>query len=284
MRRLWNLDCQIASRPGQAILHGHLRRIAIKCNNTVLLVIAPPITFTRHLPTLQLRRAGIVAFGLFLLVIHAAQAAIISTVEAPGVQSSSAVDTTLIDFNSVSTGYKSSETFSLPSSLTATYQGTQFVVAADQYGGAGGVGNYLAIQANNSVTLTLSASQAYFGMWLSAADSANQIEFYSGNQLVGAFSAAGPEVSSLPAAYLGNPNSQFLGDNGSEPYVFVNFYAQVASDMFNTIVFTNLAGATTFESDNHTFSTTLQAPSPIPEPASVTLLALGLVGIAVMRR
>jgi hypothetical protein len=222
---------------------------------------------------LQLRSAHFAAIGICLFAIENSQAAIVSTVEAAGVQSSSAVNASVIDFNNVSTGYKGSQSFSLPGSLTANYQGTQFVVAADTYGGAGGVGNYLAIQAGGSVNLSLSAPQAYFGMWLSAADSANQVEFFNGTQLVGSFSADSPEITSLPMAYLGNPNGQFPDANPTQQYVFVNFYAQTQSDMFSTIVFTNLPMNTSFESDNHTFSATLQAPSSVPEPSSIVLAA-----------
>jgi hypothetical protein len=234
---------------------------------------------------LTFRRASFAAIGLCLFVTEKTRAGIISTVSDPGVESSAAINTTSIDFNSVSPGYKGSQSFSLPGSLTATYQGTQFVVAADQYGGASGTGNYLAIQAGNSVTLNLSATQAYFGMWLSAADSANQIEFFNGSQLVGSFSAANPEIAALPASYLGNPNSKFLGSDGAEQYAFVNFYAENATDMFNNIVFTNLPGATSFESDNQTFSATLQAPSVIPEPSSLALAGTAvLVGLGAWSR
>jgi hypothetical protein len=221
--------------------------------------------------------ASLTAAGLFLFLAQAAQATLVVTVEAPGVQTSSALNATTIDFNSVSTGYKGLQTFLLPGPSTVTYVGNQFVIPADQYGGAGGVGNYLSIQANNSVTLSLSTPQAYFGMWLSAADSANQIEFFNGSQMVGSFSATGPLMSSLPATYLGNPNSQFLGDDPTEKFAFVNFYAPGVSDMFNEIVFTNLPGGTNFESDNHTFSTTLQAPSAVPEPSSLVFCTSGMI-------
>jgi hypothetical protein len=223
----------------------------------------------------QRRSALLPVIGFFLLFARSARAEIVVGFEPPGIQSSSALNTTMIDFDSASTGFHGSQSFLLPGPLTANYVGNQFVVPADQFGGAGGAGNYLSIQAGTSVTLNLSAAQAYFGLWLSAADSANQIAFFNGNQLVGSFSAVG--LSQLPPAYSGNPNTQFLGDNPSEKYVFINFYSQTANDMFDQIVFTNLPGGTAFESDNHTFSTNLQAPSDVPEPCSLAIGGIGLV-------
>ncbi len=228
----------------------------------------------RHGPTswLPVRPSTLAGFAWSLLLTSAAHAGIVVTVEAPTVQASSAVDTQTIDFDSQSTGYKGSQTFNLAGPLTATYSGDQFVIAADQYGGAGGIGNYLAIQSGSVVALNLSSAQAYFGMWLSAADSANQLEFYNGNQLVGAFAATTIISSLADPAYFGNPNPQFAGQNPDQPYVFLNFYAEAASDMFDKIVFINLPLATALESDNHTFSTTLQAPGAIPEPASLSIV------------
>jgi hypothetical protein len=84
------------------------------------------------------------------------------------------------------------------------------------------------------------------------------------------------------ACALENLNNQFLGENGTAPYVFVNFDAQSSADMFSTIVFTNLPGPSEFESDNHTFSTTLQAPSSVPEPSTLALAGIAaLAGTAV---
>jgi hypothetical protein len=232
---------------------------------------------------LRLRPAGFAAIGISLLVAHATQAGIVTSIEAPGVQSSSALNTTTVNFDSAPTGYTFVQSFPLPGPSTAAYVGNQFVVAANQYGGAGGVGNYLSISAGDSVTLTLSASQAYFGLWVSGIDAFNQHELFKGNQSLGAFSGADPRIALLPAAYKGNPNPQFPGADPSEYYIFINFYAQSSADMFDTIVFTNAPGATGFESDNHTFSPTLQAPV-VPEPPSLALGGIAVViGLAVAK-
>jgi hypothetical protein len=47
--------------------------------------------------------------------------------------------------------------------------------------------------------------------------------------------------------------------------------------MFNEIVFTNLPGGTNLETDNHTFSATLQAPAAVPEPSSLVYGASAVI-------
>lgn len=233
-----------------------------------------------------------VAIFAATLIAQSVEAGLVHTYEAPGVQTSSAVNTNTITFDTASPGYHGSQTFSLPGDLTATYTNNQFVDAANQYGGAGGTGQYLAVTDQYPVTLSLtttsnpsqSAPQAYMGMWISAADAANKIEFYLGNNLIDTFTATSAYLSSLATAYYGNPNSQFLGQNPTEPYVYVNFYSTDTSNMFDRVVFTNIypnALGSEFEGDNHTFSTTIQPPAAVPEPSSFALLGIGGFGIAV---
>ena len=122
-----------------------------------------------------------------------AEAGIIVSVDAPGVQASTVAGVTTETFN----GFSPGQYTSLASTVGAiTSIGGQFgIQAADSYGGAGGVGNYIAIgaQANSTapVLLTLNGPQAYFGIWVSAADQFNQISFYSGSHLVAAYDCAG---------------------------------------------------------------------------------------------
>ena len=52
--------------------------------------------------------------------------------------------------------------------------------------------------------------------------------------------------------------------------------------MFNKIVLRNVpGGGTYFESDNHTFSTTIQPNITVPEPSSLALIGLGSLGLAI---
>ena len=230
--------------------------------------------------------------GAATLLSQTANAGLVHTYEAAGVQTSSATNTNTNTFETASLGYHGSQTFNFSGDLTTTYTNTQFVNAANQYGGSGGTGKFLSVTDQYPVTLkltktsdpTVSAPQAYVGMWISAADAANKIEFFLGDSLIDTFTATSPYLSSLSTAYYGNPNTQFLGQNPSEPYVFVNFYSTDASNLFDKIVFTNIypnSLGSQFETDNHTFSTTIQPPSAVPEPSSFALLGLGGFGMAI---
>jgi hypothetical protein len=75
-------------------------------------------------------------------------------------QSSTAINTTSINFDSPSSGDKDSETFFLPGSLTANCQRTHFI---SKYGDTSGACNDFALHATNVVILAFRTLQAYFG-------------------------------------------------------------------------------------------------------------------------
>jgi hypothetical protein len=81
-------------------------------------------------------------------------------------------------------------------------------------------------KASNPTTLTLAQPQRYFGMWRSAGDPNNVLQFYSGNRLLERFKTADIinfiNASPNKKAYYGNPNN---GQNKGEPYAFIKFYA-----------------------------------------------------------
>ena len=227
------------------------------------------------------RITGAASAGLLLLVCNA-KASLITTFEDAGVQFSTASDITTVTFDAVPSQSYTTQTFVI-GGLTAKYTGSQSVFSPDVYGGAyDGVQDthYFAVPSSD-VTVTLSEPQAYFGLWFSAADPLNLLSFYHGTTLIDAYTGTGALLASLPNEYNGNPTPPFLGGNPGEKYVFINFYATTAAELFDKIVFSNGSGGTIFESDNHTFSATIQPPSAVPEPSTFALAGLGGLGLAV---
>lgn len=135
--------------------------------------------------------------------------------------------------------------------------------AADQFGGADGTGNYLAIANGSQVTVTLTGDRKYVGFWWSAGNAGNTIEFYDdSNTLLAQFTtnslttllSGGGSVTAIngnsyaKASYFGNPNPP-AGRNTSEPYGYINLMLQGASVNFRTIIIRHQGGGG-FELDN----------------------------------
>ncbi|MCX6485903.1 MAG: hypothetical protein NTX78_04615 [Rhodoluna sp.] len=134
----------------------------------------------------------------------------------------------------------------------------------DPYGGAsteasvpttGGTTTNYAWVENFNMTLTLDQPSTYFGLWWSAGNEANYINFYSDDELLGSFSCAtlvtalnSQAVSSTDgeshttADYFGSPVS---GNNSGEPYAYLHIFA-AEGKTFNKVVLSE-AG---FEFDN----------------------------------
>ncbi len=195
--------------------------------------------------------------------------------------------------------------FGTGSAITGTYSNVA-VIGADQYGGAGGNGNYAVTFTNSGYSLDLTSTVAggvnYFGYWLSALDKGNQVTFYSKGKLLFTFN---PEdvISAVNkhadhASYYGNPNAPFAGNNSGEPYIFLNFFNDTGT--FDKVVFAENPQVGGYESDNHTVGhfltkgTGTSVPlSPgsfpagaVPEPATWAMMlgGFGLVGASVRRR
>jgi len=196
---------------------------------------------------------------------------VLVTLEQPGAQQSSlftnpsgfgATSVFQENFNELSAGFQSSSFPFAQNSALGSYDHGQ-IRRADAFGGAGGTGNYLTVNqsinpASNPTTLTFTAPQRYFGMWWSAGDPNNVLQFYSGSTLVETFRTSDVvnfiNGSANKNAFFGNPNS---GANKGEPYAFINFYADPSNPnlTFNRIVLSNVGSGTGFESDNHTIAT-----------------------------
>jgi hypothetical protein len=227
-----------------------------------------------------------ITLALTALAVRNAQAQVVVTIDAPGVQSSTVPGVTTETFDGFAPGIYTSLT-----STIGTYTSPgEAVVSADQYGGAGGTGNYFSIGAQSgqlTATLALLGDQGYFGFWFSAGDALNQIQLFENNTLE--YTLDTPTllsfINSQPnaAQYFGNPNS---GQDSGEPFAYVNFFGTNGA-VFNKIVFNNTSIATGFESDNHSIASSAQiVGTPItPEPGAWAMTVTGcLSGAAFLRR
>jgi hypothetical protein len=185
------------------------------------------------------------------------------------------------------------------STITGTYaagsgNGIQ-INSADQYGGAGGNGNYAVAFQNTPYSLTLTSNihggVNYFGYWLSALDRGNFVTFYGGGgQKLFTFDPTdvinAVQHSANPSLYHGNPNSPYRPDS-SEPFIFVNFFDTAGS--FSKVSFSEQNFGGGYESDNHTVGhyltmgqgtdVALKFSTAAPEPATWAMMLLGFGGL-----
>lgn len=158
-------------------------------------------------------------------------------------------------------------------------------------GGAGPVqgaagGRYMRVAGGTSETITINQTAGrgtnYFGMYVSAFDPGNFVDFRRGGTTVFTFAPANllaaigacPNVNN---AYCGNPRNGAVAD---EPFVFINF--ENKTSFFDEVVIRQASPITAnagYQTDNHTFGA-------VPEPATWLMLiaGFGMVGVKARRR
>ena len=262
---------------------------------------------------------SVFALSLLATVITAgaAQAAVVVTAEAPGVENTSAkLDFSGVEtFNSLKPGITTTpidQTFSNSANpattMTMDYTGANGVqiYGANRNGGAGGTGSYIVAFGATPYTVNFSSTNLpsgtnYFGFWLSSLDGNNQAKFYNTQgQLLLTFNAK--DVVGLinkqadASAYYGDPDKNFKGLDSTEPYVFLNFYD--TSGSFAKVVFSQLPGGGGYESDNQTVGNYTGAvtgmrvpllssiPGAVPETATwmMMIVGFGVIGCAARHR
>lgn len=196
--------------------------------------------------------------ALVVAAIAAAPAhAALFSLSAPGVQTTTVANATVVSFDDFTTsGYVSA---------VGQYQVVQGNLAGKYAAPKGDTTPFLSVPnpvANGQATFELGTLASYFGIYWGSMDSYNTLEFLRDGAVVASFTGG-----QITAAADGNQ----IADRTNR---YVNF-SFGASQYFNAVRLKSNGFA--FESDNHAFVA-------VPAPAAVGLLGLGLLGFCAARR
>lgn len=205
---------------------------------------------------------------------------LIVTADSPDVQQTTVAGAVTNTFDSLPLGYQTNVTFNF-GGVTGTYD-VLYIAAANIFGGSYASQYPVANNDTNTETysLTLSAPVNYFGMFWSAGDDSNLVQFYLGATQVASYTLA-TAMGSLPASYYGNPNDRT--EDPTEPFAFLNFYG-TSGTTFDRIVLSVTRTGAGFESDNHAIAMDAGAGSVTPEPYSIALVVTGLAALVLLRK
>ncbi len=174
-------------------------------------------------------------------------------------QNTTVVGATIVDFES-----------GKPANYTGAGSVLNYSVSGGSAAPSGDTTYYYSVaypESSGTGTFQANAGQAYdyFGLYWGSMDDYNTLSFYSSGSLLATYTGADVIASGTA-----------LGDQlspGSNRYV--NFFFDTT---FDRIDFTTTGYA--FETDNHAFART----TSVPEPATLGLLGLGLLGARIARR